>query len=383
MNNRVAIIRCEQYNLEEVYQALSEAVDATGDFNVQGKRVLLKPNIVSDSHPDKAITTHPVFLEAAIRLAKERGAARIMVGESPGLHTSSFYGKHSGIGEVCRRTGVEWRDFLAGKAELPCPQGKAVKSVTVTDAIRDADVLISLPKLKTHQLMLFTGAMKNCFGLIPSMMKSASHVRFPRIGDFAAFLVDIVLAAKPGYALMDGIVGMEGPGPGSGTPRQLSLVLASSNLLAMDIAASAIVGYPPLEVPMNREALSRQVWLKNLEEVEYPLLSPEAVAVPDWEKIPLKKEGRQLLEMALPRSYRKFRERLTPRPVVNQEVCRRCGDCVRICASRALTLKGDGKDQRIHLDYTACIRCYCCHEICPYHAIDIQKVPLGTALFGS
>jgi uncharacterized protein (DUF362 family)/Pyruvate/2-oxoacid:ferredoxin oxidoreductase delta subunit len=379
MNNHVAIVRCGAYESEQVYAALRLAVEAAPPLDVSGKIVLLKPNIVFDSPPEKAIVTHPVFLEAAIRLVRDLGASRILAGDSPGLQGPNFRAKLSGLGAVTERMGAEWVDFTREKYSLPCPGGKTVRQFSVTAAVREADCIISLPKLKTHQLMYYTGAMKNLFGLIPSVAKSPMHVRYPGREAFASMLVDLNLAARPCYALMDAITGMEGPGPGSGDPRHIGLVLASPNLLAMDIAAGEIIGYPPLEIPVAREALSRRIWLKSPSEIRYPLLKAEDLRIRDFKKIPLKKSGAQLTEFLLPRPFRKFRERLTPRPVIDRSVCLRCGDCTRICGSKAMTLSGEGKEKQVRIDYGVCIRCYCCHEICPVKAIDIQKVPLGEA----
>jgi uncharacterized protein (DUF362 family)/ferredoxin len=380
MNTSVAIVRCGVYRSEEVYAALRLAVEAAPSLDVSGKTVLLKPNIVFDSPPEKAIVTHPVFLEAAIRLVKDLGASRILAGDSPGLQKPNFTARLSGLGAVAERMGAEWVDFTREKYDLPCPGGKTAKRFSVTAAVRDADCIISLPKLKTHQLMYYTGAMKNLFGLIPSVAKSPMHVRYPSREAFASMIVDLNLAVKPCYALMDAIVGMEGPGPGSGDPRPTGLVLASANLLALDMAASDIIGYPPLEIPVAREALSRGVWLNSPSEIRYPLLKAEDLRIGDFKKIPLKKSGSQLTDFLFPRPFRKFRERLTPRPVIDRSVCLRCGDCARICGSKAMTLSGEGKERQVRIDYNACIRCYCCHEICPVKAIDIQKVPLGEAL---
>jgi uncharacterized protein (DUF362 family)/Pyruvate/2-oxoacid:ferredoxin oxidoreductase delta subunit len=380
MNSQVAIVRCGSYEVEQVYAALRLAVEAAPSLDVSGKTVLLKPNIVFDSPPEKAIVTHPVFLEAAIRLVKDMGASRILAGDSPGLQRPNFTAKLSGLGAVAERMGAEWVDFTREKYDLPCPGGRTVRQFSVTAAVRDADCIISLPKLKTHQLMYYTGAMKNLFGLIPSVAKSPMHVRYPSREAFASMIVDLNLAAKPCYALMDGVVGMEGPGPGSGDPRPIGLVFASPNLLAMDLAASEIIGYPPLEIPVAREALNRRVWLNSPSEIGYPLLKPEELRIGDFRKIPLKKSGGQLTEFLLPGFFRKFRERLTPRPVIDRSVCLRCGECARICGSKAMTLSGEGAEKRIRINYDACIRCYCCHEICPAKAIAIEKVPLGAAL---
>ncbi|MDR1128961.1 MAG: DUF362 domain-containing protein [Treponema sp.] len=375
-NRKVAILACADYQGEHLYNSLKSAAELAGGFDVRGRTVLLKPNIVSDSAPEKAIVTHPLFLEAVIRLVREGGAKRILVGDSPGLQPPGFTAKISGLGETARRNGAEWVDFTQNKTEVACPTGKTLKRFTFTAAVEEADYIISLPKLKTHHLLYFTGAMKNLFGFIPSVQKSALHVRLPNRDAFASMLVDLNAALMADYAFMDAVVGMEGPGPGSGTPRKIGLVLASPNLLALDAAACEIINYPPDRIPVCREALARSIWLKDFSEIEYPALKPQDAAIPDYLKIPFKTAGSQLSEMILPGFLRKFRERFIPRPVINPAICVRCGDCTRICGSRAMSLRGEGRERRVSIDYRVCIRCYCCHEICPVKAIDIKKAPL-------
>ena len=371
MDKKVGIEPCVSYDSVEVYKALKRAVELAGNLDVAGKTLLLKPNILSDAAPEKAITTHPAFLEAAIRLLMELGAGRVLVGDSPGIQGPGFSGKLCGLGEVTRRNGAEWVDFTKEKVELHCQDGKVIKKFTLTQAVQEADLIINLPKIKTHQLMYFTGAMKNLFGLIPSVAKSTYHVRFPSRESFASMIVDLCLALKPAYTLMDAIIGMEGSGPAAGSPRQIGLVLASPNLLAIDVAASTIIGYPPLEIPVNREALDRGYWLSDINEIEYPGLSPSDLRIPDFIKIPLKKSSFQLLDFILPRPVRRLRESLAPGPQINHDICVRCSDCIRICASQAMSLY----NTRVIIDYRRCIRCLCCHEICPVKAIDIGKRP--------
>ena len=378
MNKRVGIERCASYDPGEVYKALKRAVELAGDLDVAGKTVLLKPNILSDSPPEKALTTHPVFLEAAIQLIREKGSSRILVGDSPGLQAPGFSGKACGLGEAARKNNAEWVDFTRGKADIPCAEGKLAKKFALTQAVQEADLIISLPKLKTHQLMYFTGAMKNIFGLVPSAAKSVFHVRFPSRKSFASMIVDLNLAVKPAYALMDAVVGMEGPGPAAGSPRQVGLVLASSNLLAIDVAASAIIGYPPLEIPVNKEALGRGRWLSDLGEIEYPGLKPSDLRIPDFAKIPLAKSGSQLLDFILPGPFKRLRESRAPKPEIKHNACVLCGDCLRVCASQAMSIGGGGKQPsepnggRVIIDYRRCIRCFCCHEICQAKAIGLR-----------
>ncbi len=372
MNKKVGIRKCADYDIKLLYKALSEAVEIAGDFDVRGKRVLLKPNILSDSAPEKAVTTHPVFLEAAIKLVQEKGAARVFVGDSPGLQIPGFNGKLCELGPITQKMGAEWADFSQGKTELTCAEGKVQKSFSVGGTLKEVDCIINLPKLKTHQLMLFTGAMKNLFGLLPSLTKSPYHVRYSSQEDFAAMIVDLNLAANPSYAFMDAIIGMEGHGPGSGSPRQIGLVLASSNMLAIDAAACEIIGYPLHEVPVNKEALERKHWLNSFSEIDYCGVDIRPLKIENFEKIPLMKKN-QFLGMIVPRFKHKRLLTKAPKPIIQHEICVQCGDCIRICGSKAMSF-ADGKDQEeVLIDYKKCIRCYCCHEICPAHAIAIEK----------
>jgi len=371
MNTKVAIERCGAYEPEELYAALKKAALAADFPSATGKTVLLKPNIVMDSAPAKAVTTHPVFLEAVIRLVREWGASRILVGDSPGLHGPNFTAKGCGLGEAAKRSGAEWVDFTRHTFELNCPEGKIQQRFTVSKILQSVDWVISLPKLKNHQLMYYTGAMKNIFGFVPSVTKSSYHVRYPSRESFASMIVDLNVAVKPMYAFMDAVIAMEGPGPSAGTPKQVGLVLASANLLAMDVAASTVVGYPPQLIPVNREALARQIWLNDFSEIEYTLLKPEEVMVRDFIKIPFKKTGNQLLDFITPGPLKKLMPNRNPLPVINYNVCLCCEDCVKICASNAIKPTTRSGAKRIEIDKDRCIRCYCCHEICPVKAIKI------------
>ena len=371
-NTKVGIERCDSYYLEELVPSLKNAAKAAGIPEVSGKTVLLKPNILMDAVPEKAVTTHPAFLDAVIQLVWEWGASRILVGDSPGLQGPNFTPRNSGLMDIIDENEVEWIDFTKGKMEIHYPKAKTHRRFTVSNIIEEIDLLINIPKFKTHQLMYYTGALKNMFGLVPSIAKSPFHARYPKREAFASMIVDLNLAInKSVYAFMDAVIGMEGQGPGSGTPREVGAVLASSNFLAMDVAACIIMGYPPDRIPTNSEALERRFWMEDFSEIEYPLFQPDELKIPDFEKIHFKKSGSQLVDFILPKPIKKLRDSLNPIPTINRQLCILCGDCIKICASEAMSYTGEARQKKVEIDPPRCIRCYCCHEICPAKAIDV------------
>lgn len=375
MTNRVALVRCRNYSEDIVYRALEEAVELAGGLDVAGMRVLLKPNILFDAPPDRAITTHPAILHATIKLCQKMGAAKIYVGDSPGIHKSSFTGEISGLRQVTDSLGAEWVDFSRGTTELRSPSGRVARSFVVSDIVTQVDRIISLPKLKTHQLMYFTGAMKNLFGLVPGLMKSPYHLHHPSRSGFATMIVDLVTGLKPHYAIMDGIVGMEGPGPAGGTPRRLEVILASSNLLALDEMAARIIGYPHGKIPVAAEAFYRGEWLCAMTDIETLGDPVESFITRDYKKVPIKSGSSQLVEFAGGRTVQFLRSLIEPRPKILNKRCTRCGECTRICPASAMEFRGRGKKTRIVVDYSKCIRCYCCHEICKFDAIELKTLP--------
>ncbi|MBI9108678.1 MAG: DUF362 domain-containing protein [Spirochaetales bacterium] len=373
MNTRVALLKCEEYNADVILDVMRESLALCGGndaLNVTGKKILLKPNVLFDSDVSKAVTTHPEFLRAAIRLMKELGASEIYAGDSPGFQKPGFRAKRCGLSDVCLEEGVTWYDFSHGTVLRNSPEYRMVNQFMVSDIVDKVDLIISLPKLKTHQLMYFTGAIKNQFGLIPGLSKSPYHMMFPGRHSFAQMLVDLHTAVKPAFAFMDAIVSMEGPGPGSGFPRQTGLLLASSNLLALDITACRIIGYDPDIIPVNKDAIDRGIWLESSSDPEVLGLSVSDVKIHNFKKISLTGNPSQLIEFLTPRFLKKLEIALSPRPVFIENTCIRCGQCVKICPADALKLEG-----MILIDYEKCIRCFCCHEVCPEDAIKVKRSP--------
>jgi uncharacterized protein (DUF362 family)/Pyruvate/2-oxoacid:ferredoxin oxidoreductase delta subunit len=375
MDRRVAASRCAEYGAEAVEKALERAMALAPPPDARGKIVLLKPNALMGARPEKAVSTHPEILRAAIRAFRAAGASRIMVGESPGYQSMESAAIACGLSEVIESEGAEMATFSRGVA-VDNPRGSLVKSFEFASEWELADLVVSLPKLKTHSLLRYTGAIKNLFGLVPGFAKAAFHFRFPEISAFSRMIADMALCADADYAIMDAVIGMEGPGPGSGDPREIGLILASANLLALDRVACRIIGYDPDEIGYLAEARESGNWLSPGEDAE---LVGEALA-------DIRVHGFKLVHKADPVGFQKWvpaplralaRAFMVPRPLFNHKKCLRCSACIGICPAKALSYAADKSNarygKRIAIDYGACIRCYCCHEICPADAISLRR----------
>lgn len=366
--SEVRIVRCQNYEQDLVDDAVRQACSPSLFPEVRGKCVLLKPNILSDAAVDHAITTNPSIVSAMIRLLKEQGAKRILVGDSPGLQAPGFSPRSSGIAQVVEKEGAEWVDFSKNAKNVKVPYTHGVH-VPIASILQETDVLISLPKFKTHQLMYVTGACKNQFGLVPSLHKSACHVKCATRSSFANLIIGINTIRKPDFALMDGIIGMEGQGPANGMQRHIGLLLASDDVVALDYAEATIMGYDPLKIPIVICGLRHHLGQKPT----YSLLDAQELVIKDFQKVSMEKKSHLVKNLILPFFTRPFRRRIAKAtriaPEFGQPSCILCLRCVRICPAKALTVK----EKKVVIDTRKCVRCYCCHEVCPANAIVIKE----------
>ena len=373
ISSEVFMIKCKDYNSENVYKAVKLLIEKDKSFpDVQGKSVLIKPNLLYPVSPEKAVTTHPAVVEAIIRIVKSKGAASISVGDSPGVSSMENAGKKTGVKDVVNRQKVLWQNF-SDPTLLEYSEGKIQKQFYPARVVCESDIIISLPKLKTHEMMYFTGSMKNLFGTIPGLKKSRFHFNFPEKEDFASMIVDLNGALKADYAIMDAIIAMEGPGPGSGYPKPLGFLASSSNLLALDSTSAKIIGYIPEEIPILAEALNRKIWLNSFDEITYPLEKPENLRPENFQKVKILKDT-GFVKNILPNPLYKFiKDIYVPRPLVSTRHCIACGKCVEICPPDAMSIEQKRKKKSASVDYSKCIRCYCCHEVCPVNAIRVSR----------
>ncbi|MDX9930431.1 MAG: DUF362 domain-containing protein [Bacteroidales bacterium] len=369
MNNRVFLRRCEEYDPAIVEGLIEEIWSGCGGPPVKDRTVLLKPNILTDEDPARCISTHPAVVEAMVRFLMREGA-RVIIGDSPAVHLKSFSGTRSGIRGVCERTGAGWIDFT----DNPGTVTVAGKKMKIARAALDADLVISMPKFKTHELMYFTGAIKNTFGLVPGLIKAKQHALHQSRESFASFLVDLNEAFLPHFFLLDGVMAMEGPGPGNGFPVKTGVVIGSSNPVALDIIASSIAGYNPMEIPTSRIALTRGRWLSSIEEIEYDGPDLRSVIKPDFLRVGIRKNGNVAVQFVV-RRIRPLRK-LEHRPVFIRKNCTGCGRCMAICPMKALRFHPSARN-RVLLTDIKCIRCFCCSEVCPSAAIEIRRKLFG------
>ena len=369
MNNKIAVRKCAEYDLQKVFDQISDIYKLTDGPDVKGKRVLLKPNILTDDDPAKCISTHPVVVEAMIRFLQSMGAI-VLVGDSPAVHTQKFRGEKSGIKKVCETTGATWINFMVNPVEISLRKGK-IRIAAISEQV---DLIISLPKFKNHELVYFTGAIKNTLGLVPGFSKAKQHALHQDRSKFGEFLVDLNEAITPDYFLMDGIIGMEGPGPGRGFPVEIGLLLGSTNPLALDIIASRIAGYEPLLIPTSRTAFFRKKWLQSDNDIIYDGPEIGRIIKKGFIKVPISTTNNIALKFIMKRI--KFLKKLERRPVFIHENCTGCQKCVNICPVQAI-LPMESNKTHIVLTDNKCIRCFCCSEVCTDNAVEIRRKFFG------
>jgi uncharacterized protein (DUF362 family)/Pyruvate/2-oxoacid:ferredoxin oxidoreductase delta subunit len=369
MNNKIAVRKCSEYDLHDVYDIISDIYSKTDGPDVKGKRVLVKPNILTDDDPDKCISTHPVMVEAMIRFLQSKGAT-VLVGDSPAVHTQKFRGEKSGIFNICQTTGAQWVDFMTNPVEKPLKKGR----IRLASVVDEVDLIISMPKFKNHELTYFTGAIKNTLGLVPGFSKAKQHALHQDRNKFGEFLVDLNEAVTPDYFLMEAIMGMEGPGPGRGIPVNIGLIIGSTNPLVLDMTASRIAGYEPLLIPTSRVAFFRKVWLTSEDDIIYngPVLA--GIIKKGFKKIPVSTTNNISLKFLMNRV--KVLKKLERRPEFIHKNCSGCQKCVNICPVQAIAPLQTDKTH-IHLTDSKCIRCFCCSEVCTDNAVVIRRKVFG------
>ncbi len=377
-NSIVSIRRVPDYSEEAVLSGLRrclEPLGGMGAFVKAGQRVLLKPNLLAAFVPERAVTTHPSVVKAVAMLVLEQGA-QVIIGDSPGFGAPAAVMKRCGITGALSGINYEPGDF-DHEFEFEEPSNRVARRINLVKALNDADVVITLPKLKTHAQMGFTGALKNQFGLVRGFQKAHYHYRMKDRKWLAALMIDINAVAKPALAVMDGIIAMEGDGPAGGDPRFLGALIAGSDITAVDTLACALIDIDVESLPLMREARERDFGATRMEDISVAGDDWEGMRQPDFRKTQELKSALRLLALPVP-FLEWLRKYLSARPRIIPDLCIKCGACREGCPVDPSAINPFSDDHPV--DHERCIRCYCCHEFCPVKAIELKRSILARLL---
>lgn len=351
---------------EATYDTMDAAVQSVMDLlgkgpwlkKLKGKKVFLKPNLLGMFPLENHATTSPALVSAMVKLLLGAGA-KVTVGDNCGV---GGYGLNE---RVARHTGVFDASLgtyknVAAATKLVKLKSRYLDSLVVSKDMVDADILINLPKMKTHSLTIVTGAVKNMFGLISGAGKGRSHAAAPAAEDFGRILAEIFAIRPPDLTVMDAVMAMEGNGPSAGKPKFVGRVLASDNAVALDAVMCGIMGIKPVLVHHIREASS--LGHGPIDDASIDLIG----AVPENLKFKLPVTvSRFRLSRIVNRGF--FANLVRSRLVLDKEICKKCGICKKECPTGAMQM-----DEYPFIDQAKCIRCLCCQELCPDGAWSLK-----------
>jgi len=371
MNSRVAIVRCFEYSQPVLLEKLTEAIGLLGGITafVRPKsKVLLKPNLLMPKNPDCGITTHPELVRSVVRLLKGIDC-QIFIGDAPSI----FGGHWKDVDRVYEVTGIKRVAEEEGVRLVFFDKRRWRNKFPLTTWLDECDYLINLPKFKTHNLTLLTAAVKNLFGLIPGTFKSELHKNYFDTIEFSSMLVDLYQEARPSLNIVDGILAIEGDGPATaGKLRKTNFLLVSDDAVAVDSILARIMGIEPELVPTNKEAARRGLGKMQIKDIE--LFGDSLV---DVVKEPFELPVTSLkVKLANP-LMKVFKGFLRFYPQVRIKECSFCQSCVRACPTNAVFLRNN----KIIFNYSRCIGCFCCQEVCPSSAIKTQRTILAKIIF--
>ena len=383
----VSVVSCPSYDPAVCRRALIEVLEPVGglDFVKPGMKVGIKANLVSFLKPEAGATTHPVLLSELTKLLLERGAAQVIIGDSPGgLYTAAYVKnvyRATGMHEAEKAGAALNMDFSQKEAEYP--QAKVAKRFTYTGWLDGCDAIIDFCKLKSHGMMAMSAAAKNLFGAIPGTMKPEYHYKYPNAADFARMIVDLDEYFRPALSIVDAVVGMDGNGPTMGDPKPMGLLLASGSPHKADLTCAELIGLRREDVPTLEAAYERGLIPASWSELDVDG-DVEALRVRDFNNIGTKNEVVFFGEMLFGEGMNPFKKAfgkvmqkaLSSRPKVAAGECVGCGQCAQICPAKAIKME----DKLPCIDRGKCIRCFCCQEFCPKGAMKVARPPIARLL---
>ena len=350
------IIRNASY--DSVKEVVEEILDAFPRA-WEGKRVLVKPNILGPWKAERGVTTHPSIVGAVVDYLLKRGA-KVSVGDNPGL---LGYADNEKSARVCGILEASRGCFVnLGKEPLKVNvDSKYIDEITISRQVIDCDVLISLPKFKTHSLTVITGAVKNSYGFIVGGEKVLLHAKAALLEKFSEAAVDVYALRPPDISIMDAVICMDGKGPSGGGLVEAGKIIASANAVSLDAVAVSMAGVKPGDIPMLRIAGKR-----GLGEVDLSLLEIDGPFEPiEGFRMPRNFAG-GLMGAVINRFLFPL---LRARPSFDRRRCTKCRACHEVCPVGAISWE-DGPV----LLRGKCISCFCCMESCLFDAVGLTGV---------
>jgi uncharacterized protein (DUF362 family)/ferredoxin len=367
MPEKVSVARCVDYAYPEVLAGVRKVLKPLGGmkaFVQKRDRVLIKPNLLAPKHPERCVTTHPALVKAVAELVQEAGGIPA-IGDSPAVGGLQRAAAQAGIAAAAEEMGsplVEFKEVAEVKTDEAC----TFRRFELAKAVLEADVVINLPKVKTHSQTLLTLGVKNIFGCIPGMRKAQWHLKAGiDHAYFAAMLAELCQIVKPCLTIADGVIGMEGDGPGNGDPRPLGLILASGNPFALDTTICRIIDVAPEDLLTIQAGRERGFAGTDPKQIKVLGQQTKAIGI-----TPFRLPGRFDMQWNLPGFIKRpVKNFFVPKPRVDRGLCVQCGVCAEVCPPQAISVGA----KRVQIDYRRCIRCYCCQEVCPEGAMRLQE----------
>jgi len=278
----VSLLSATSYDLDllrEKVVALLEPLGGIESFVKPGDRVLLKPNLLTGSRPTKECTTRPELVQVVAELVLAAGG-KPFLGDSPAFGSAAGVAKANGLAPIAQALNIPIVEFRGHRYDSLSGEFGHLR---LSKEAMDADVVINLPKVKSHCQLTITLGVKNLFGCVPGKLKAWWHMDAGKdAARFGRMLVETARTIDPTLTIVDGIIGHEGNGPSNGEPRLLGVLGASANVFALDRALLEILQVDPATVPTAAAADALGV-CPDRAEVVYPLAKPAELAIDDWQ----------------------------------------------------------------------------------------------------
>jgi uncharacterized protein (DUF362 family)/NAD-dependent dihydropyrimidine dehydrogenase PreA subunit len=374
---RVSLVTCDTYEPHAVEAAVARAFDLVGGAQAvarAGDSVFVKTNCVIAAEPDSGIVSNPAVVKAVVEQL-QRVTERVTIGDSPGGPFNQTLLKRvyekTGMARVARETGAELA-FDTRTVEVQFPEGRSIKRLALCASMVEADRLVSVSKFKSHRYLNVTGPIKNMYGAVPGTTKFVYHSRFDDAREFANLIVDVHMACRPAFNVLDAVEAIEGEGARHGTRKKLGAIAAGTNAFALECLVMEIAGLAPADNRVLQAAIDRGLCPGGVDWLDIMGDSIDGLRVSDF-KLPSVNFFSERVPARISERLSRFVS-VTPKPVAG--ACTLCGKCAEVCPRGAITM---GKDAA-EVDLSKCIRCFCCDELCEHQAVGIRK-PLLMRLF--